>query len=306
MNAIGGAGVPAAGHAPGRDLGTQRPAGDHGRGDVPAEGPQGRGHGARHHARGDLHDARARAGAPTGAAAVLVPVPDQVPGRATAEERAAARARVHHEGLLQLRPRRGRAGQVVRRAPGRLRADLRPARASRPSPVEASNGTMGGSDSIEFMCPSEAGEDLVATCPNCDYAANLEKATSALAPIEDEPGPAAPARLDTPGVRTIEDLATSYGLAADRQIKTLVQVIDGQLTLVLLRGDHPLAGPEADRRHRARPTSARPSRRRSRLRSARCPAAWARSASPTCRSSPTSRCAAGATWPPAPTPTTST
>ncbi|HSR84133.1 MAG TPA: proline--tRNA ligase [Streptosporangiaceae bacterium] len=108
-------------------------------------------------------------------------------------------------------------------------------------PVEASNGTMGGSDSIEFMCPSEAGEDLVATCPNCDYAANLEKATSQLAAIEDEPGPAAPERLDTPGVRTIEDLAVRYGLAADRQIKTLVQVINGKLTLVLLRGDHPLA-----------------------------------------------------------------
>jgi prolyl-tRNA synthetase family II len=107
--------------------------------------------------------------------------------------------------------------------------------------VEASNGTMGGSDSIEFMCPSDAGEDIVATCPNCHYAANLEKATSQLAVVEDEPGPDAPARLDTPGVRTIEDLAVRHGIAADRQIKTLVQVIKGQLTLVLLRGDHPLA-----------------------------------------------------------------
>jgi prolyl-tRNA synthetase len=106
--------------------------------------------------------------------------------------------------------------------------------------AEASNGTMGGRDSLEFVCPSEAGEDLVATCPNCDYAANLERATAALPDIEDGPGPAAPARLDTPGVRTIEDLATAYGLAADRQIKTLVQVINGQLTLVLLRGDHQL------------------------------------------------------------------
>jgi prolyl-tRNA synthetase family II len=106
--------------------------------------------------------------------------------------------------------------------------------------AEASNGTMGGKDSLEFMCPSEAGEDLVATCPNCDYAANLERATSELAPVEDQPGPAAPARLETPGVRTIEDLAGSYGLAADRQIKTLVQVMNGQLTLVLLRGDHQL------------------------------------------------------------------
>src|SRR6185437_14745139 len=110
--------------------------------------------------------------------------------------------------------------------------------------VEASNGTMGGSDSVEFMCPSKAGEDVVAKCPDCGYAANLEKATSSLAAIEDLPAdaaPAAPVRLDTPGVRTIEDLVTSYGLAADRQIKTLVQVIDGKLTLVLLRGDHPLS-----------------------------------------------------------------
>src|ERR1700722_1574443 len=108
-------------------------------------------------------------------------------------------------------------------------------------PVQASNGTMGGSDSIEFMCPSGAGEDVIATCPACDYAANLEKATSALALVADAPGPPAPARLATPCVRTIEDLAVKHGLPGDRQIKTLVQVIDGKLTLVLLRGDHPLA-----------------------------------------------------------------
>ena len=110
--------------------------------------------------------------------------------------------------------------------------------------VEASSGNMGGSDSVEFMCPAEAGEDVVATCPQCGYAANLEKASSALPPVEDPPGsdvPAAPERLDTPGVRTIEDLAVEYGKPADRQIKTLVQVIDSKLTLVLLRGDHPLS-----------------------------------------------------------------
>jgi prolyl-tRNA synthetase len=110
--------------------------------------------------------------------------------------------------------------------------------------VEASSGNMGGSDSIEFMCPAPAGEDRVARCPDCGYAANLEKATSALPAIEDPPAgelPGAPERLDTPGVRTITELATGYGLAADRQIKTLVEVVDGQLTLVLLRGDHPLS-----------------------------------------------------------------
>jgi prolyl-tRNA synthetase len=106
--------------------------------------------------------------------------------------------------------------------------------------VEASSGAMGGSGSIEFMCPSEAGEDLVAKCTSGDYAANLEKATSILAAVADETGPDKPARLDTPGVRTIDDLAVQHGLAAGRQVKTLVQVINGQLTLVLLRGDHQL------------------------------------------------------------------
>jgi prolyl-tRNA synthetase len=109
-------------------------------------------------------------------------------------------------------------------------------------PVEASSGNMGGSDSVEFMCPADAGEDLVARCgAGCGYAANLEKATSVLPPVEDEPGPAAPEQLPTPGVRTIDDLVVQYGKTADRQIKTLVYVIDGQPTLVLLRGDHPLA-----------------------------------------------------------------
>jgi len=109
--------------------------------------------------------------------------------------------------------------------------------------VEASSGIMGGSDSVEFVCPSDAGEDLIARCgdADCGYAANLEKATSALPPIEDEPGPDATERLPTPGVSTIDDLARQYGKPADRQIKTLVYVIDGQPTLVLLRGDHPLA-----------------------------------------------------------------
>src|SRR5947208_1931969 len=89
--------------------------------------------------------------------------------------------------------------------------------------VEASSGSMGGSESNEFMARTDAGEDLIASCSNCDYAANLEKATSRLTKIEDEPGPDAPEEFPTPGVRTIEDLArTPYLVAANRQIKTLV------------------------------------------------------------------------------------
>lgn len=106
-------------------------------------------------------------------------------------------------------------------------------------PVEASSGTMGGSDSTEFMCPAEVGEDLIVRCPACGYAANVERAVSRLPEPADGPGLPSPERFDTPGVRTIEDL-TSYDAPADRQIKTLVYMLDGALTLVLLRGDHTL------------------------------------------------------------------
>ncbi|MGH7644191.1 MAG: proline--tRNA ligase [Gemmatimonadales bacterium] len=108
-------------------------------------------------------------------------------------------------------------------------------------PVQASSGSMGGSASVEFVCPSAAGEDLVARCGRCGYAANIEKAASAVAPAADAGGPDAPERFDTPDARTIDDLAARHGVAADRQVKTLVHVVDGRLTLVLLRGDHSLA-----------------------------------------------------------------
>jgi prolyl-tRNA synthetase len=108
-------------------------------------------------------------------------------------------------------------------------------------PVEASSGAMGGSDSTEFMVPCAAGEDDVIQCPNCDYAGNIEKATSTLPPVADDPAPDAPERFPTPGVRTIAALEEiDGGAAADRQIKTMVMVIDGQVTLALLRGDHQL------------------------------------------------------------------
>ena len=111
--------------------------------------------------------------------------------------------------------------------------------------VEASSGSMGGSESNEFMAPSPAGEDFIVRCENCGYAANLEKAISRLAPIHDEAGLNAPEEFPTPGVRTIEDLTTFPGGAeASRQIKSLVFIgtIDGEQrpVLVLLRGDHQL------------------------------------------------------------------
>lgn len=108
--------------------------------------------------------------------------------------------------------------------------------------VEASSGLMGGNQSIEFMMPSDAGEDWIAHCVKCGYAANVEKAQSQLAPVADGPGLAAPEKFPTPGVRTIEDLVRMQGGApAERQIKTLVYRVDEKTIVVLLRGDHPLA-----------------------------------------------------------------
>jgi prolyl-tRNA synthetase len=111
--------------------------------------------------------------------------------------------------------------------------------------VEASSGSMGGSESNEFVARTDAGEDLIASCPNCGYAANLEKATSRLPEAKDETGPPAPEEFPTPGVRTIEDLTRFPGGApADRQIKSLVYfaTLNGQPqpVLALLRGDHQL------------------------------------------------------------------
>lgn len=106
--------------------------------------------------------------------------------------------------------------------------------------VQASSGAMGGSTSVEFMCPSDAGEDQVVRCPRCSYAANMEKAASTLPPVPDGPGLSAPEPFDTPEARTIEELTQRHGVPADRQIKTLVYMVDDRLTLVLLRGDHTL------------------------------------------------------------------
>ncbi|HKC51869.1 MAG TPA: proline--tRNA ligase [Myxococcota bacterium] len=108
-------------------------------------------------------------------------------------------------------------------------------------PVEASSGSMGGSMSVEFMAVCDAGEDWIVVCPGCGYAANLEKAKSVALAVADPASAGAVEKFPTPGVRTIEDLARfAGGAAAERQIKTLVYVVDEQPVLFLLRGDHDL------------------------------------------------------------------
>ena len=104
-------------------------------------------------------------------------------------------------------------------------------------PVEASSGAMGGSDSVEFMVESPAGEDDVAVCDSCGYSANVERATSMIPEVENRLENETLEKFDTPDIRTIEALSEA-GHPSEHQIKTLVYMVDGELSLILLRGDH--------------------------------------------------------------------
>jgi prolyl-tRNA synthetase len=118
--------------------------------------------------------------------------------------------------------------------------------------IDAHSGAMGGSQSQEFMVRTPAGEDQVVSCEKCTYAANMEKATSKLAPIEDlkPEGDGKPLLVHTPGKGAIADVAEFLGISAQQDIKTVAYMAqnpgkdkDGGKTLeqpvvVFLRGDH--------------------------------------------------------------------
>jgi prolyl-tRNA synthetase len=123
--------------------------------------------------------------------------------------------------------------------------------------IDAHSGAMGGSQSEEFMVYTPAGEDQVVSCANCKYAANLEKATSKLEPVQDlaPEGDGKPLEVHTPGQKTIEDVARFLGVSPKNKIKTLALVIDSadgkdedeksgkavtRCVVVLMRGDHQL------------------------------------------------------------------
>jgi len=116
--------------------------------------------------------------------------------------------------------------------------------------VEADSGAMGGSQSQEFMVRTPAGEDLIVSCEKCDYAANLEKATSKIDTVEDlkTEGDGKPLEVHTPGMKTIEDVAKFLGVSPKNKMKTLALMANeadsktGKIKLrpvvLLLRGDH--------------------------------------------------------------------
>ena len=115
--------------------------------------------------------------------------------------------------------------------------------------IEAHSGAMGGSQSQEFMVRTPAGEDLVVSCEACGYAANIEKATSKLAPVEDlkAEGDGKPLPIHTPGKGAIADVAEFLGISALQDIKAVAYMAQQpgekgrtveQPVIVFLRGDH--------------------------------------------------------------------
>jgi len=116
--------------------------------------------------------------------------------------------------------------------------------------IDAHSGAMGGSQSEEFMVRTPAGEDQIVSCEECNYAANLEKATSKLEPVEDlkTEGDGTPLEVHTPGQKTIEDVARFLGVSPKNKIKTLALMGEEKdaktgktklrAVVLLLRGDH--------------------------------------------------------------------
>jgi prolyl-tRNA synthetase len=104
--------------------------------------------------------------------------------------------------------------------------------------VQADTGAIGGNASHEFQVLADSGEDAIAFSDASDYAANIEKA-EALAPTGARPAPAADLqRVDTPRVRTVEDVARHFDVPAGRVLKTLLVRGKDGLVALCLRGDH--------------------------------------------------------------------
>lgn len=117
--------------------------------------------------------------------------------------------------------------------------------------VEADSGAMGGKESHEFMVRTPAGEDQIVSCDGCNYAANMEKATSKLESVADlvPEGDGKPLEVHTPGQKTIEDVARYLGVSPKNKIKTLALMADevdekgkkkSRAIVLLMRGDHQL------------------------------------------------------------------
>ncbi len=111
--------------------------------------------------------------------------------------------------------------------------------------VEADTGAIGGNCSHEFMVLAETGEDDIAVCTQCSYAANVELAPALPAPILDEESsphskPKERQLVSTPGKTSIEEVSAFLDTVPSRLVKTLILIADGKPVAALVRGDHEL------------------------------------------------------------------
>jgi prolyl-tRNA synthetase len=105
--------------------------------------------------------------------------------------------------------------------------------------VESDVGMMGGSGAHEYMAPCDAGENEVALAPG--YAANVEVASALPQPVELPPALQEPREVPTPGLTTVEQVASALDVPAGALIKAMPMIAgEGGLVLVLVRGDHRL------------------------------------------------------------------
>jgi prolyl-tRNA synthetase len=106
------------------------------------------------------------------------------------------------------------------------------------SPVEAESGAIGGSYSQEFMVLADTGEDAIAVCDACRYAANVERAEIGADLTSQPQGEIKPLeRVTTPGKTTVEEVAAYLGVPSQAVVKTLLYEVDGSIIGVLVRGD---------------------------------------------------------------------
>ena len=116
-------------------------------------------------------------------------------------------------------------------------------------PVEADSGAIGGKESVEFIMLADSGEDQIVRCAGCDYAANLERAEFVREVVDEPPEPLE--EVGTPGIKTIEDLATFLDIPAHRTLKAVFYsctraredgtgVTEPELVFVAIRGDIPV------------------------------------------------------------------
>ena len=106
-------------------------------------------------------------------------------------------------------------------------------------PVQADSGAIGGDFSHEFMVLAETGEDTIASCSACEFAANLEKARVVAPEGPDMTGAECPAmeQVATPGAHTVDEVCAFLSIAPDKLVKTLLFVVDGNPVAALVRGD---------------------------------------------------------------------